>query len=267
MCNMFRYFKKFLFSSSSLYAFIYVIFLIASGVYVYAAASGTGFAIPVLNALGEDGQIISFEKGSYVQSYRSYDEGIYGVISDDPITSVIDTNLQSYKTVVTTGTADVYVTTMNGEIKKGDFITSSEKPGIGMKATETGQVVGVAEEDYTALNTAVPAKILVFIDIHSQIKRQEPRSNNILTALKAGLDSQFLSPLLSVRYLIAALVAGVSFATSFGAFGKVSGNSVEALGRNPLASGHIKSVVFFNFLLTFFIMLAGLLVAYLILVL
>lgn len=35
----------------------------------------------------------------------------------------------------------------NANIKKGDYITSSSLPGLGMKATKTGMIIGVAIED------------------------------------------------------------------------------------------------------------------------
>jgi len=51
----------------------------------------------------------------------------------------------------------------------------------------------------------------------------------------------------------------------FSSFGKITGSSVEALGRNPLAGGAIRRVMLFNFILTFLIMAMGLGVAYFIL--
>lgn len=36
------------------------------------------------------------------------------------------------------------VTTINGDIASGDFITTSDIPGVGMKATEPGRVIGKA---------------------------------------------------------------------------------------------------------------------------
>jgi len=60
-----------------------------------------------------------------------------------------------------------------------------------------------------------------------------------------------LSPLTTFRYLISAMVVIASFVVGFSSFGKISGKSVEALGRNPLASRDIKSAVVFNFIFTF----------------
>lgn len=233
---------------------------------IFAASSGLGFSIQVENDFGVDGNIVSYKDGAYYLADSEYDPNMYGVLTEDSTIYVEDTNLTPRKLVVASGDADVTVSTVNGPIKKGDFITSSKKPGIGMKATSTGQVVGIAQQDFESTNPEETGKILVFVDIRMQISKAGGASN-VLTALKAGLDATFLSPLISLRYILAALVAGVSFIIGFRAFGKISGSSIEALGRNPLASSHIKKVVVFNFVLTFALMLGGLVVAYLILVL
>jgi len=225
-----------------------------------------GFSIDLDSDTGEDGNIVSYKDGNYVLSNTPYDINIYGIISKQPATSVEDTNMQNAQLVVANGDADVKVSMENGSIKKGDFITSSSSAGIGMKATNTGQIIGIAAQDFSSDDKNAVGTILVFLDIRSQFINNST-TPNVLTALKAGLDSQFLAPLISLRYILAALVAGVAFVISFSSFGKISGSSVEALGRNPLASSQIKKVVFFNFVLTFGVMIAGLAVAYLILVL
>jgi F0F1-type ATP synthase membrane subunit c/vacuolar-type H+-ATPase subunit K len=239
---------------------------VAFPVAAFAASSGVAVSIPVSTDFGADGSIVSFGEGNYYLTNKTYDSAIYGIITTEPTVSVADENMSPQQLVVTTGDADVLVSVANGPIKKGDFITSSEKAGVGMKATRTGQVIGIAQEDFDTPNAEDVGKIVVLINIHSQFINQAG-SPNVLTALKAGLDADFLSPLISLRYILAALVAGVTFVISFASFGRISGSSVEALGRNPLAGGQIKRVVFFNFLLTFVIMIGGLVVAYLILVL
>lgn len=45
------------------------------------------------------------------------------------------------------GVAEVKFLPSNGHVKKGDFITSSTEPGVGVKATKSGMVVGVVLED------------------------------------------------------------------------------------------------------------------------
>lgn len=49
----------------------------------------------------------------------------------------------------------------NGTIKKGDLITTSSEPGVGMKATKPGMVIGVALEDAPSPNGLIKARILI----------------------------------------------------------------------------------------------------------
>lgn len=234
------------------------------GVCTLAFSTGTGYSIPIEQE-SQEGNIISFVNGKYVLSFKEYDSSIFGVVTDEPSTSVEDLNLEKYKLVVNSGESLVTVVNKNGDIRKGDFITTSTLPGVGMKATKSGQVIGTALEDYYATNSDEVGKISVFLNVKSQFISLSG-TTNILSALKSGLESPFLTPVITLRYILATLVTGASFVIGFVSFGKISGSSVEALGRNPLAGTSIKRVVFFNFLLTFIIMMGGLFIAYLILI-
>ncbi|MDC0449022.1 hypothetical protein OAL67_00210 [bacterium] len=234
---------------------------------VHAAdSSGIGFTIPIPQDIGEVGQIVSFNEGTYYLSNEENDSHIVGVITDDPVAYVEDVYVENPRLVVMDGELEVMVSGVNGEIKEGDFITTTTTPGVGAKLNGSGYVIGVALEDYVSGNPEEIRKIYVMLDIDFHVS-EEASSTNVLTALKAGLDASFLAPIISLRYILAALVAGSSFYIGFRAFSKVSGSSVEALGRNPLASANIRRIVVFNFLLTFSLMIGGLALAYLILVL
>lgn len=58
------------------------------------------------------------------------------------------------------GRVPVKVTTKNGEIKPGDYITTSHIPGVGMKAVEAGRVIGKA---LTGLSGEEQGTVIVFI--------------------------------------------------------------------------------------------------------
>lgn len=66
------------------------------------------------------------------------------------------TNSEAQVHVTTSGEAQTFVSDLNGEIKKGDFITVSPLLGIGMKAgNQDTLVVGIALEDFnTSLATS-----------------------------------------------------------------------------------------------------------------
>lgn len=247
-----------------------IIFVFLMGLVGRAFADSYGIAVEISAddpASLVNGSIVSLKENSYTLSAESFDKNIYGVIVDTPAISFDDIDLtENSVRIVSSGEAVVRVSTANGDIKSGDYITSSATPGVGQKADQSGIVVGVALEDYTAATSEEIGEILATIAVQSAYVESNVRVN-LIEALRGGTIAPFLTPITSLRYILAALSVAASFIIGFSSFGKISGSSVEALGRNPLASTSIKSAVVFNFVLTFGIMLAGLIVAYLILVL
>lgn len=53
------------------------------------------------------------------------------------------------------------VSTKNGDILPGDYITTSDIPGVGMKATEAGRVIGKA---LTGLSGSGEGVIIIFVE-------------------------------------------------------------------------------------------------------
>lgn len=212
------------------------------------------------------GDIISVRDKKFGLSAVDYDTSMYGVITDNPAIIMDDSALVGRKYVTSSGEAFVRVTTKNGPISKGDFITSSDNPGIGQKAIKSGQIVGMALQEFTSTDPNEVKEILVSIDIRPNLV-QDNIKVNLLEALRSGAQAPFLTPLTSLRYILAALVTAGSFILGFSSFGKTSGSGVEALGRNPLASKEIQHSIVLNMILTAIIMLSGLALAYFILVL
>ncbi len=223
---------------------------------------GVAHSISLADTNVVDGDIISSTDKGFIRTKTSYDPLMYGVISDNPAVSIENRGLSEGRLVMTTGIAIVRVSTKNGSIQKGDFITSSEELGVGQKADKSGYILGTALENYDAGEVG---KILVSLNIRFN-SSLNPRTNLIET-VKLGIAAPFLTPLGSLRYLLAALIAVASFTLAFVSFGRVAKTGVEALGRNPLASRLIEVTVVVNVLLTVGIMLVGLFIAYLILTL
>jgi hypothetical protein len=100
---------------------------------------------------------------------QPYQPSMIGVVSDP--SNVTDFNVIGYnikeednrKPISLSGRVEVKVSTENGEIKIGDYLTSSSQPGIAMKATEAGRVIGIALESY---NSEGIGKIMVFVNPH-----------------------------------------------------------------------------------------------------
>ena len=248
-----------------LYTIIFTLLVAANPIGVNAQTTTSGIAVsePISADIGEPGSVVSTSPEGFILSNESEDTDIYGVIADAPIAYLQDTLLEESKLVVTQGQVYVNVTDANGEILEGDYLTSSDTPGVAHKATQSGPVIGKALEDFTGTGEG---QILMYVSPGSQFIEQDAQVN-LVEALRQGTQAPFLSPIASLRYLLAALIVAGSFVVGFSSFGKASGSGIEALGRNPMAKRTIQASIVFNFLLTAFIMLIGLTLAYFVLVL
>ena len=230
-------------------------------------SSGIAVSVPVNDDNAVDGKIVSATSAGYKLSRIEMDPTIYGVITTNPAVAFDTQNAQGgYKYVMSQGKSLVYVSSKNGNIKKNDLVTSSTTPGVGEKATTNGFVLGTALEDYSSNNPNQTGKILVSINIHYNGAFVDTKSN-LLQNLKTAGTATFLTPLASLRYLLAGVISIIAFALGFIYFGRVASKGVEALGRNPLASRMIQVSVVINVLLAGLIVLVGLAIAYLILIL
>jgi hypothetical protein len=213
---------------------------------------------------GQTGDIISLKDGVFSLSSQPYDPNIYGVIVEQAPIALDDINITNGKLVAGEGEATIRVSAKNGPIKTGDFLTTSDIAGVAQKADISGQIVGVALADFAPSNPEELGNIEVLLEIRPNFINNDLKLN-LIDILKSGYQGAILTPGNSLRYILAIAIIVISFLIGFYSFGKISGNSVEALGRNPLASRLIKSVVVFNFLLTFIILMIGLAIAYFIL--
>ena len=243
------------------------IFLVLVVLPVRAQESSLGAATAIVpNDKVKDGDIITSTKEGYKLARQAYDPLLFGVISMNPAVYLDDQSLKGAVPVVTLGRVYVRVSTANGPISKGDFITSSSMPGIGQKVTDNGYVLGTSEEEYTEKDPNKIGKVLVILNPHfAQVSTN--LTKNVFSAFRLGLSAAFLTPIGALRYVVAGFVALLSFYLGFRYFGNASRSGVEAIGRNPLASKIILLSVVMNVTITLSIMFFGVALAYLILVL
>lgn len=242
-------------------------FLLAPVVLADDISLGNAYTVNVSENTATDGAVLSLIGGQYRFSTVAYDPFLYGILTKDPAIQFNDSNVTGNpQPVMTHGVVYVQVTNVNGTIQNGDFLTSSIQPGVAQKADRTGYILGRALEKYDPSEKDRVGKIKTELNIHFNTITSS-LSTNLLESLKLGLASPALTPLASLRYLIAAIVAVAAFILGFIYFGRVSARGVEAIGRNPLASKFIQLGVIVNLVFTMVIMVAGLGLAYLILVL
>lgn len=230
------------------------------------SSSGIAQTIPVSDNDAKDGDILCTYTDGIKRCNRAYDPSLYGVISENPAAEFDDSEIENGRLVVKEGLTRVRVSTSNGSIAKGDFITTSEEAGVGKKATENGYVLGVALDDYEPQQSSQIGTIQVVLNIHPATTQAGARGN-LLQFIRKGVTVPIFEPLESLRYLLAAIIVIVSFTLGLIYFGRASRTGIEAIGRNPLAKRVIQLTVLLNIVLTIVIVLVGLGIAYLILIL
>jgi hypothetical protein len=218
------------------------------------SASGVAVSVSMTETNIEDGSVIC----SSTICNKAYDSSVMGVYTESPAILLENTTLVDGKPVISSG--KVYVR-FEGEIKKGDYVTTSEKPGVAVKATRNGYVLGTALEDFAGPS----GKILVALGMRPAVLTSGA-SDNLWEALRQGLSSLYLTPIAALRYIAAMIIVIAAFVLGFAYFGRVARSGVEAVGRNPLAGRTIEFTVILNIILTIVIMGSGLLLAYIILV-
>lgn len=228
-------------------------------------SSGIARELPIAENV-EAGDIICSTDSSFKKCSLEYQTTIYGVVVDTSVLEITGANLPGARKVVADGIATVKVKSVNGNIKKGNFITSSSTAGVGQLATRGGYVLGTALEDYENSDQNAIGRIQILINIHPATGMSKGTSN-LLRYIREGLTIPIFEPLESLRYLLASIMVIISFALGLVYFGKSGRSGIEAIGRNPLARKTIQMTIFFNILLTIVIILSGLGIAYLILIL
>lgn len=232
-------------------------------------SSGVAISIPITDKNPEDGSIVAATDQGYSLTTTPYQMSIYGVIVNNPAIS-FENDSTSSKPVISNGKVYVRVSSTNGNIKEKDYITSSTVKGVGQKSDKNGFILGTALESYSSSDPKKVGKILVSVSprFYSTLQSGvDSTRTNLIETLQNASFAAAMSPVASLRYILAALIAIASFVLGFVYFGKVARSGVEALGRNPLAGRMIQLGIVFNLVLTAGIMVIGLAIAYLILVL
>lgn len=211
---------------------------------------GIGVPVKVKEADVQEGDIVSFVDGEYQLSKDSFDPKMIGIVNTNPAISFNGDNFEYTVPVTYTGRTYVRVSTISGDIKGGDYITTSSIPGIGARADGYGYILGIALADYKQSDPEKVGLVPIAINIRPETPFTKLAEN----------------PFQTLRYLLAFLVAITSMIAGMVYFGKVARSGVEALGRNPLAAHVIEFGVFINLGLTLGIIVVGVVLAYLIII-
>ena len=212
----------------------------------------------------KDGSVLSNSQNGAILSNTPYDPQVMGVVSRDAAIAISTDNSTNTVPVISNGTIYMLVSTQQGKIGKGDYLTTSTIPGVAVKAVLSGYVLGTALETDNDSNPKQTEIIAVDLNLHYY--NTKPTLIGSLTDIfKFALLPTKNSPSPIFKYIVAAAVVLSSLVLAFLTFGRTAAKGVEALGRNPAASKIIHLGIIFNVAIVVVIVFAGLAVAFMIL--
>lgn len=187
------------------------------------------------------GDIITRTQEGLFRATISYDQNVIGVVGQTPIL-VFGKPTGVSVPVVYLGETLIRASNINGEIKKGDFITSSEKPGVGQKATQSGFIIGEALENFNEEDGLIMARIdIQYVNIGQSGILPKSFFPKILEEISGSGELPEI-----IRYLFSILLGGISLFAGFFGFVRTLQKGLEATGRNPLAKNSIRLVMILN---------------------
>lgn len=253
---------------AKIFTIIFLLFLATGDVSAQSNSQGLAISLPIVGEGVESGHVICASDTGFILCVLPYDPQLTGVVNDNPSLALDaeGTEGDTTRLVLQDGVAAVIVSGMAGGISEGDFVTTSEIPGVAQVADRNGYVLGAALEAFSPASPEDTGTILVALNIHPAAGLSGARSD-LLQALRQGLTAPVFEPLSSLRYILAALMILIAFSLGFIYFGRVAKTGIEAMGRNPMAGKMIQLSVLFNIVITIVIVLIGLAIAYLILIL
>jgi len=141
-----------------------------AGDIVYTTGRTVTYTSPAVNAI--TGEVLNKNErltaSILARSSRSYQANVLGVVSTSPYQTfgkAINDYSSNPNPIALTGRVPVKVVAVNGAIKPGDSITASNIPGVGMKSTKPGHIIGIALDHYNDINPYQVGKILVSINL------------------------------------------------------------------------------------------------------
>ena len=178
---------------------------------------------------------------------------LLGIVADQPLIALNDGSSQVQ--IVVSGSTEALVSTINGPIEAGDKITASPISGVGMKATDSGQIVGTAQTGLSgnATTQTVTDKSgkkhtvkvgTVTLQVSVGYYAGQIDQGKLASVLPPGLLSaanniagQEVSALRVLIGLLALIIGFIIVANMLQA--SIRG-SMTAMGRNPLAKQAIR---------------------------
>lgn len=179
--------------------------------------------------------------------------------------------------IATSGTLDILVSTINGNISQGDYITASPISGVGMKATGNVRVVGIAQGDLNNTNgsketytdkdgkkqSVVLGQIPVLVSVSNYFK--EPDKTLIPLAVQSVANALAGRTVSTVPILISAGIFLVTIIVVVSIIFSMVRASIISVGRNPMSQSAIYRDLIQMSALVLAILAVGFIIIYLVL--
>lgn len=148
------------------------------------------------------------------------------------------------------GTAPVLVSTINGDISKGDLISVSPLSGLGMKAQPGLPVIGSAQAAFTSQSSAATTQQITdkggksrsvkvgFTSVAIKINTSTEGSTSI-NSLQKAVKSLTGRVIPTVRIIISLVIVTITLVTLVMLIYASIFGSIISIGRNPLAKSAI----------------------------
>lgn len=267
-------------------------FLLVAGLVLFVICSiGVARAQNVTQGYGSEtalqkGMIVRLNPGdsTKVEALSQQDaEDMFGVIvaSGEATVSLTNVGNDQQVYVATYGQYDVLVSTQNGPIKQGDYITISSLNGVGMKAEKTQQlVVGKATKGFDGKTNLVGTTTLksskgdkevtlghVPIEVsvaHNPLYEKEKEAG-VPDFLSKAAELVTSRPVSAFRIYVSLAVIMLSFIIAGSILFAGVRSGMTAIGRNPLAKRSIVRNLIQVTLMSLIVFAIGLFAVYLVL--
>jgi hypothetical protein len=217
------------------------------------ASLSQGFATTTPIASGSLVSLDSKSSGSVVVADLTNTDRLFGIVVPPSSASISLSGSGSGQVqVVTSGTADVLVSTAGGDIHVGDPITISPIAGVGQKVgPSSSRVVGTAQTDFNGSGDGVTKRtiedssgakkevsigqipVVVAVSTYTSTDgKQTYVIPNWLQNLSNTLAGKAVSP---IRIIVAGLILIVSLISVTVLLYAAVRNSIISIGRNPLS--------------------------------
>jgi hypothetical protein len=237
-----------------LFLFLFLGFSFFQFLFAQSKVQTAGY-YPVVDKEAKVGDILAKSKEGLIRAKIPGDPNIFGVVVDSA-TIILHKKTPDSLLVATEGEVLVRVTNKAGEIKKGDFITSSDIPGVGQKMVQSGTALGRALENFNESEGTILVNLNIqYVSLPGGIEK--PRLSDFFQLVVRNLERPENFPIV-LRYIFALLIAAGSFLFGFFFSIRAMQRGVEAIGRNPLAKRSIQLAVILNLIGVIILTLAGL---------